>query len=82
MIGRFKGRAQQAALRVAAGTGRIGRAKSSGDVTAFAGNIRMRAVQCETGAKMVKGLLGPSSSGCGQGDKKRSDEKQAVKSRE
>lgn len=54
MIDRLRRCADQSALCVAAGTGRIGRTKGGTDVAAFTGDIGMRTVKNEPCAEVIK----------------------------
>ena len=57
MAGRFRGRAHDTVLRVAARACRVRRAKRSARMTALAGNVGVSAIEYEASTKMIERLL-------------------------
>jgi hypothetical protein len=62
---------------MATGTSGVRWCEGSANVTAFAGNIQVRAIQHETRAEVIEGLLRSGIAGCEQAAENRSDNYQA-----
>lgn len=70
----FRRSANQASLRMAAGTIGCRRSECAADMATFTGDARMSAVQYESCAEVIEGLLRPCSGGCKQQNEQYGDE--------